>query len=82
MYDHKSGLSDWYEYDMRMLVDGEYIAVEFHTAGHWDGELSISAASSGTKSNTIASGTWRMAGSDTLVLRDGDGRIALERGDN
>lgn len=27
VYDHKSGLSDWYEYDMRMLVDGEYIAV-------------------------------------------------------
>lgn len=74
--------SDWYEYDMRMLVDGEYIAVEYHTAGHWDGELSISAASSGTKSNTIASGTWRMAGSDTLVLRDGDGRIVLEREDN
>ena len=59
--------SDWYEYDMRMLVDGE---------------LSISAASRGTESNTIASGTWRMAGSDTLVLRDGDGRIVLEREDN
>lgn len=82
VYESKSGLSDWYEYDMRMLVDGEYIAVEFHTAGHWDGELYISAASRGTKSNTIASGTWRMAGSDTLVLRDGDGRIVLEREDN
>lgn len=82
VYDHKSGLSDWYEYDMRMLVDGEYIAVEYHTAGHWDGELSISAASRGTEPNTIASGTWRMAGSDTLVLRDGDGRIVLEREDN
>ena len=80
--DAESGLSDWYEYDMRMLVDGEYIAVEFHTAGHWDGELSISAASRGTEPNTIASGTWRMAGSDTLVLRDGDGRIVLEREDN
>ena len=82
VYESKSGLSDWYEYDMRMLVDGEYIAVEYHTAGHWDGELSISAASSGTEPNTIASGTWRMAGSDTLVLRDGDGRIVLEREDN
>ena len=67
VYDHKSGLSDWYEYDMRMLVDGE---------------LSIDDASRGTESNTIASGTWRMAGSDTLVLRDGDGRIVLEREDN
>lgn len=67
VYDHKSGLSDWYEYDMRMLVDGE---------------LSISAASRGTEPNTIASGTWRMAGSDTLVLHDGDGRIVLEREDN
>lgn len=82
VYESKSGLSDWYEYDMRMLVDGEYIAVEFSTAGHWDGELYISAASRGTESNTIASGTWRMAGSDTLVLRDGDGRIVLEREDN
>lgn len=82
VYESKSGLSDWYEYDMRMLVDGEYIAVEFNTAGHWDGELSIGAASSGTESNTIASGTWRMSGSDTLVLRDGDGRIVLEREDN
>ena len=27
VYDHKSGPSDWYEYHMRMLVDGEYIAV-------------------------------------------------------
>ena len=82
VYESKSGLSDWYEYDMRMLVDGEYIAVEFRTAGHWDGELYIGAASRGTKSNTIASGTWRMSGSDTLVLRDGDGRIVLEREDN
>lgn len=82
VYESKSGLSDWYEYDMRMLVDGEYIAVEFNTAGHWDGELSIGAASRGTESNTIASGTWRMSGSDTLVLRDGDGRIVLEREDN
>lgn len=82
VYESKSGLSDWYEYDMRMLVDGEYIAVEFNTAGHWDGELYIGAASRGTESNTIASGTWRMAGSDTLVLRDGDGRIVLEREDN
>lgn len=82
VYESKSGLSDWYEHDMRMLVDGEYIAVEFSTAGHWDGELYISAASRGTESNTIASGTWRMAGSDTLVLRDGDGRIVLEREDN
>lgn len=80
--DSESGSSGWYEYDMRMLVDGEYIAVEYHTAGHWDGELSISAASRGTEPNTIASGTWRMAGSDTLVLRDGDGRIVLEREDN
>lgn len=82
VYESKSGLSDWYEYDMRMLVDGEYIAVEFNTAGHWDGELYIGAASRGTEPNTIASGTWRMAGSDTLVLRDGDGRIVLEREDN
>ena len=82
VYESKYGLSDWYEYDMRMLVDGEYIAVEFNTAGHWDGELSIRAASRGTEPNTIASGTWRMAGSDTLVLRDGDGRIVLEREDN
>lgn len=59
--------SDWYEYDMRMLVDGE---------------LPIGAASRGTEPNTIASGTWRMAGIDTLVLRDGDGRIVLEREDN
>lgn len=82
VYESKYGLSDWYEYDMRMLVDGEYIAVGFSTAGHWDGELYIGAASRGTKSNTIASGAWRMAGSDTLVLRDGDGRIVLEREDN
>lgn len=82
VYDHKSGLSDWYEYDMRMLVDGEYIAVEFNTAGHWDGELYIGAASSSRGSKSLASGTWRMAGSDTLVLRDGDGRIVLEREDN
>ena len=82
VYESKSGLSDWYEYDMRMLVDGEYIAVEFNTAGHWDGELYIGAASSSRGSKSLASGTWRMAGSDTLVLRDGDGRIALERGDN
>ena len=67
VYESKSGLSDWYEYDMRMLVDGE---------------LSIDDASRGTESNTIASGAWRMAGSDTLVLRDGDGRIVLEREDN
>ena len=82
VYESKSGLSDWYEYDMRMLVDGEYIAVEFNTAGHWDGELYISAARRGTGPKSLASGTWRMAGSDTLVLRDGDGRIVLEREDN
>lgn len=67
VYDSKSGLSDWYEYDMRMLVDGE---------------LSIGAARRGTGPKSLASGTWRMAGSDTLVLRDGDGRIVLEREDN
>lgn len=67
MYDHKSGLSDWYEYDMRMLVDGE---------------LSIDDASRSRGSKSLASGTWRMSGSDTLVLRDGDGRIVLEREDN
>ena len=66
-YDHKSGLSDWYEYDMRMLVDGE---------------LSIDDASRSRGSKSLASGTWRMSGSDTLVLRDGDGRIVLEREDN
>lgn len=82
VYESKYGLSDWYEYDMRMLVDGEYIAVEFNTAGHWDGELYIGAASSSRGSKSLASGTWRMAGSDTLVLRDGDGRIVLEREDN
>lgn len=82
VYESKSGLSDWYEYDMRMLVDGEYIAVEFNTAGHWDGELYISAASRSRGSKSLASGTWRMSGSDTLVLRDGDGRIVLEREDN
>lgn len=82
VYDSKSGLSDWYEYDMRMLVDGEYIAVEFNTAGHWDGELSIDDARRGTEPKSLASGTWRMSGSDTLVLRDGDGRIVLEREDN
>lgn len=82
VYESKSGLSDWYEYDMRILVDGEYIAVEFSTAGHWDGELSIGAARRGTGSKSLASGTWRMSGSDTLVLRDGDGRIVLEREDN
>ena len=63
----KSGLSDWYEYDMRMLVDGE---------------LSIDDASRSRGSKSLASGTWRMSGSDTLVLRDGDGRIVLEREDN
>ena len=67
VYDHKSGLSDWYEYDMRMLVDGE---------------LSIDDASRSRGSKSLASGTWRMSGSDTLVLRDGDGRIVLEREDN
>lgn len=82
VYESKSGLSDWYEYDMRMLVDGEYIAVEFNTAGHWDGELSIDDASRSRGSKSLASGTWRMSGSDTLVLRDGDGRIVLEREDN
>lgn len=59
--------SDWYEYDMRMLVDGE---------------LSIDDASRSRGSKSLASGTWRMSGSDTLVLRDGDGRIVLEREDN
>lgn len=67
VYESKSGLSDWYEYDMRMLVDGE---------------LSIDDASRSRGSKSLASGTWRMAGSDTLVLRDGDGRIVLEREDN
>ena len=67
VYDSKSGLSDWYEYDMRMLVDGE---------------LSIDDASRSRGSKSLASGTWRMSGSDTLVLRDGDGRIVLEREDN
>ena len=67
VYESKSGLSDWYEYDMRMLVDGE---------------LSIDDASRSRGSKYLASGTWRMAGSDTLVLRDGDGRIVLEREDN
>lgn len=67
VYDSKSGLSDWYEYDMRMLVDGE---------------LSIDDARRGTEPKSLASGTWRMSGSDTLVLRDGDGRIVLEREDN
>ena len=63
VYESKSGLSDWYEYDMRMLVDGEYIAVEFRTAGHWDGELYIGAASSGTESNTSppVRGAWPAA---------------------
>lgn len=67
VYESKSGLSDWYEYDMRMLVDGE---------------LSIDDASRSRGSKSLASGTWRMSGSDTLVLRDGDGRIVLEREDN
>lgn len=67
VYESKSGLSDWYEYNMRMLVDGE---------------LSIDDASRSRGSKSLASGTWRMAGSDTLVLRDGDGRIVLEREDN
>ena len=67
VYESKYGLSDWYEYDMRMLVDGE---------------LSIDDASRSRGSKSLASGTWRMSGSDTLVLRDGDGRIVLEREDN
>ena len=67
VYESKYGLSDGYEYDMRMLVDGE---------------LSIDDASRSRGSKSLASGTWRMSGSDTLVLRDGDGRIVLEREDN
>ena len=67
VYESKYGLFDWYEYDMRMLVDGE---------------LSIDDASRSRGSKSLASGTWRMSGSDTLVLRDGDGRIVLEREDN
>lgn len=70
--------SDWYEYDMQMLVDGEYTAVELHTAGHWDGELSITDPSRIVGPYSLVSGSWYMAGSGKLVI-NGDERIVLRR---
>ena len=70
--------SDWYEYDMQMLVDGEYIAVELHTAGHWDGELSIDDPRRSIGPYSLVSGSWYMVGSGKLVIND-DERIVLRR---
>ena len=77
--DTPSGPTDWYEYDMRMLVDGEYREVELGTYGHYNASVDICTEDEDGCTVAIAGGSWHMAGSGKLVINDSDGKIVLRR---
>ena len=77
--DTPSGPTDWYEYDMRMLVDGEYREVELGTYGHYNAAVDICTEDVDGCTVTLAGGSWHMAWSGKLVINDSDGKIVLRR---
>lgn len=77
--DTPSGPTDWHEYDMRMLVDGEYREVELGTYGHYNAAVDICTEDADGCTVTLAGGSWHMAGSGKIVINDSDGKIVLRR---
>lgn len=73
--------ANWYEYDMRMLVDGEYRNVELGTYGHYNAAVDIYTEDDDGYTVALAGGSWHMAGSGKLVINDSDGKIVLWRTD-
>lgn len=77
--DTPSGPAGWYEYDMRMLVDGEYREVELGTYGHYNAAVDICTEDEDGCTVALAGGSWHMAGSGKLVINGSDGKIVLRR---
>lgn len=70
-----------YDYDLRVLVDGEYRAAEFGTYGHPFPSIDVVLKGEpGEPTECVMSASsWRMSGSGKLILRGGSTRVVLER---
>ena len=70
-----------YDYDLRVLIDGEYRAAELGTYGRPFPSIDVVLKDEPDEpvECVLSSGSWRMSGSGKLILRNGNERVVLER---
>lgn len=70
-----------YDYDLRVLVDGEYRAAEFGTYGRPFPSIDIvlTGEPGEPTESVMSASSWRMSGSGKLILRSSGPRVVLER---